>query len=166
MRSRANSEPHFRLAGLPRITCKQEEKRRGWDSNPRDGLTPPTRFPIALLRPTRTPLRERRTGVYQKADALLALLRFGGALLLGSAGRVAQGEGGEGKQCQGGDGYEGSPGPEVVLGGVGPIVPELLVLDQERGQEEPYPRQETDDGDDQTSPCLRRHYLLTLPSSS
>src|SRR3712207_752674 len=60
MRSRANSGPHFRLASLPRFTCKQREKRRGWDSNPRDGLTPSTRFPIALLRPTRTPLRERR----------------------------------------------------------------------------------------------------------
>ena len=34
-----------------------EKKRRGWDSNPRDGFTPPTRFPVALLRPTRTPLR-------------------------------------------------------------------------------------------------------------
>jgi hypothetical protein len=37
---------------LPQMTGK----RRGWDSNPRDGLTPPTRFPVALLRPTRTPL--------------------------------------------------------------------------------------------------------------
>src|ERR671913_1852945 len=71
MRSRAKSGPHFRLAGLPRFTCKQKEKRRGWDSNPRDDLTPSTRFPIALLRPTRTPLRERRTGVYQKANLLL-----------------------------------------------------------------------------------------------
>ena len=26
-------------------------KRRGWDSNPRGGLTPPTRFPVALLKP-------------------------------------------------------------------------------------------------------------------
>jgi hypothetical protein len=25
--------------------------RRGWDSNPRGGLTPPTRFPVALLKP-------------------------------------------------------------------------------------------------------------------
>src|SRR5215210_4706781 len=56
MRSRANSGPYFHLARFPRFTCKQEEKRRGWDSNPRDGLTPPTRFPVALLRPTRTPL--------------------------------------------------------------------------------------------------------------
>ncbi len=40
-----------------RFTCKQKEKRRGWDSNPRDGFKPPTRFPVALLRPTRTPLR-------------------------------------------------------------------------------------------------------------
>jgi hypothetical protein len=47
MRSRANSGPHFHLAGLPRFTCKQKEKRRGWDSNPRDDLTPPTRFPIS-----------------------------------------------------------------------------------------------------------------------
>ncbi len=31
--------------------------RRGWDSNPRGRLTPPTRFPVALLKPTRTPLR-------------------------------------------------------------------------------------------------------------
>src|SRR5215216_2354664 len=56
MRSRANSGPLFYLAGLPRFTCKRRKKRRGWDSNPRDGSTPPTRFPIALLRPTRTPL--------------------------------------------------------------------------------------------------------------
>src|SRR5215217_8527984 len=46
------------------FTCTLGRKRRGWDSNPRDDLTPPTRFPIALLRPTRTPLRKRRTGVY------------------------------------------------------------------------------------------------------
>ena len=26
-------------------------ERRGWDSNPRGGLTPPTRFPVALLKP-------------------------------------------------------------------------------------------------------------------
>src|SRR5918993_850646 len=57
MRSRANSGPHFHLAGFPRFTCKWREKRGGGDSNPRDDLTPPTRFPIALLRPTRTPLR-------------------------------------------------------------------------------------------------------------
>jgi hypothetical protein len=56
---------------LLHFTCKRKEKRRGRDSNPRDGLTPPTRFPIALLRPTRTPLRKRRTGVYQKAKPLL-----------------------------------------------------------------------------------------------
>src|SRR5215212_9518047 len=71
MRSRANSEPLFLPPDLSRFTCKQKEKRRGWDSNPRDGLTPPTRFPIALLRPTRTPLRKRRTGVYQKANLVL-----------------------------------------------------------------------------------------------
>jgi hypothetical protein len=35
---------------------QQKDKRRGWDSNPRDGFKPPTRFPVALLRPTRTPL--------------------------------------------------------------------------------------------------------------
>src|SRR6187200_835194 len=29
----------------------QFPERRGWDSNPRGGLTPPTRFPIALLKP-------------------------------------------------------------------------------------------------------------------
>jgi hypothetical protein len=56
MRSRANSGPRFHLAGLPHFTCKQEEKRRGWDSNPREGYKPSTRFPVALLRPTRTPL--------------------------------------------------------------------------------------------------------------
>jgi hypothetical protein len=59
------------LPQLLRFTCKRQKKRRGWDSNPRDDLTPPTRFPIALLRPTRTPLRGRRTGVYQKANLLL-----------------------------------------------------------------------------------------------
>src|SRR5215204_2220659 len=42
---------------LSRSTCEYKKKRRGWDSNPRDGSTPPTRFPVALLRPTRTPLR-------------------------------------------------------------------------------------------------------------
>ena len=46
-----------------------QEKRRGWDSNPRDGLTPPTRFPVALLRPTRTPLQSVREQVYQIAAA-------------------------------------------------------------------------------------------------
>src|SRR5215210_3996215 len=40
----------------PILRLQMGEKRRGWDSNPRDGSTPPTRFPIALLRPTRTPL--------------------------------------------------------------------------------------------------------------
>src|SRR5215204_6786600 len=45
------------------VPAKGRKERRGWDSNPRDDLTPPTRFPIALLRPTRTPLRRRRTGV-------------------------------------------------------------------------------------------------------
>jgi hypothetical protein len=45
-RSRMSSGPRFHLAGLPRFTCKQRIKRRGWDSNPRDDLTPPTRFPI------------------------------------------------------------------------------------------------------------------------
>src|SRR5919106_2237549 len=71
MRSRANSEPLLLPPELSRFTCKTRIKRRGWDSNPRDDLTPSTRFPIALLRPTRTPLRERRTGVYQKANLLL-----------------------------------------------------------------------------------------------
>src|ERR671912_192711 len=46
MRSRANSEPLFLPPELSRFTCKQRKKRRGWDSNPRDDLTPPTRFPI------------------------------------------------------------------------------------------------------------------------
>src|SRR5659263_779528 len=31
--------------------------RRGRDSNPRGGYKPPTRFPVAFLRPARTPLR-------------------------------------------------------------------------------------------------------------
>src|SRR5215204_1779080 len=100
MRSRANWEPLFLPPDLSRFTCKTTMKRRGWDSNPRDDLTPPTRFPIALLRPTRTPLRRRRTGVYQKQiycymrrnekdalDGVLALPRFGGALLLYGACR-------------------------------------------------------------------------------
>src|SRR5918993_3586825 len=76
MRSRANSGPHFHLAGFPRFTCKWREKRRGWDSNPRDDLTPPTRFPIALLRPTRTPLRgdgqestKKRTSCYRSSPS-------------------------------------------------------------------------------------------------
>src|SRR5215212_1120303 len=59
------------LAHERAFPCKQREKRRGWDSNPRDDLTPPTRFPIALLRPTRTPLRKRRRGVYQKEKRML-----------------------------------------------------------------------------------------------
>ena len=29
------------------FTCKKWKKRKGWDSNPRDDLTPPTRFPIS-----------------------------------------------------------------------------------------------------------------------
>ena len=35
------------LTLLLRFACKRREKRRGWDSNPRDDLTPPTRFPIS-----------------------------------------------------------------------------------------------------------------------
>jgi hypothetical protein len=58
------------VTAILQFTCKRNE-RRGWDSNPRDGSTPPTRFPIALLRPTRTPLQKRRTGVYQIAKLLL-----------------------------------------------------------------------------------------------
>jgi hypothetical protein len=49
MRSRISSGPHFLPPGLPRFTCKQKEKRRGWDSNPRDGFKPSTRFPVAIL---------------------------------------------------------------------------------------------------------------------
>ena len=54
------SGPLRLLKNTTTFYLQTEEKRRGWDSNPRDDLTPPTRFPIALLRPTRTPLRERR----------------------------------------------------------------------------------------------------------
>jgi hypothetical protein len=39
------------------------------------------------------------------------------------------------------------PGPQIVLGGVGPVLPYLLVLDDEGSQKEPYPRGETDRGD-------------------
>ena len=35
------------LAMRGAFTCKLVRKRRGWDSNPRDDLTPPTRFPIS-----------------------------------------------------------------------------------------------------------------------
>jgi hypothetical protein len=35
----------------------------------------------------------------------------------------------------------------------------------EGGQKEQYTRKKTDSGDDEPDPCLRRHYLLTLPSS-
>src|SRR5215211_158686 len=49
------------------LPANRRKKRRGWDSNPRDGSTPSTRFPVALLRPTRTPLRTPR--VYQIAGA-------------------------------------------------------------------------------------------------
>ncbi len=43
-----------RSATPPRLT---HSWRRGWDSNPRDGDKPPTRFRVGLLRPTQTPLR-------------------------------------------------------------------------------------------------------------
>src|SRR5829696_7876256 len=174
MNSKRLTDPRS-LPKVGQYPCKPCGKRRGRDSNPRDGLTPPTRFPIALLRPTRTPLRKGRTGVYQKRNrcyrgefgprSLLALLYIGCVLLLGGAGCVAQGEGGEEEQRQGGDGHESTTGPEVVLGGVDPVVTHVLVLDEEGGQEEAYSREEPDDGDDQTTPCLRRHQLLTLPSS-
>ena len=42
----------------PRISVCQTSWRRGRDSNPRGGYKPPTRFPVAFLRPARTPLRE------------------------------------------------------------------------------------------------------------
>jgi hypothetical protein len=51
------------VAGSLEYSLQTRKKRRGWDSNPRDDLTPPTRFPIALLRPTRTPVQKRRAGV-------------------------------------------------------------------------------------------------------
>ncbi len=37
--------------------------RRGWDSNPRDGVKPPTRFRVGLLRPAQTPLPLYSVGV-------------------------------------------------------------------------------------------------------
>src|SRR5919199_2087494 len=57
------------------LPANRQEKRRGWDSNPRDGSTPPTRFPVALLRPTRTPLRTPR--VYQMARLPLPAVVLG-----------------------------------------------------------------------------------------
>ena len=41
----------------PRISGYIKSWRRGRDSNPRGGYKPPTRFPVAFLRPARTPLR-------------------------------------------------------------------------------------------------------------
>src|SRR5680860_1791312 len=38
-------------AGDPRLGRQATNQRRGWDSNPRGGLAPPTRFPVALLKP-------------------------------------------------------------------------------------------------------------------
>jgi hypothetical protein len=61
-------------------------------------------------------------------DGVLALPRFGGAHLLYGACRVAQGEGGEEYECEGRDGDEGAACPQVVLGGVGRVLPYLLVL--------------------------------------
>ncbi len=98
-------------------------------------------------------------------DAVLALLRFGGALLLYGACRVAQGGGGEEYECEVRDGDKGALCPRVVLGGVGPVLPYRLVLDDEGGQKESYTRKETDSGDDEPDPCLRCRYVLTLPSS-
>ena len=40
----------------PRISGYVKSWRRGRDSNPRGGYKPPTRFPVAFLRPARTPL--------------------------------------------------------------------------------------------------------------
>ena len=42
----------------PGISVYQTSWRRGRDSNPRGGYKPPTRFPVAFLRPARTPLRK------------------------------------------------------------------------------------------------------------
>ena len=55
--TRGSRPPSVSPTRPARSTCKWRKKRRGRDSNPRDGLTPPTRFPVALLRPTRTPLQ-------------------------------------------------------------------------------------------------------------
>ncbi len=48
-----------RNPGLPgrRPLLNVRSRRSGRDSNPRDGVKPPTRFPVVLLQPTRTPLR-------------------------------------------------------------------------------------------------------------
>ena len=60
-----NPESH-RLRRAPSVAKKHESVlmffreggwRRGRDSNPRGGYKPPTRFPVAFLRPARTPLR-------------------------------------------------------------------------------------------------------------
>ena len=68
MRSRANWEPLFLPPDLSRFTCKTMMKRRGWDSNPRNDLTPPTRFPIlgATLRgiSARTDIRSSNAANY------------------------------------------------------------------------------------------------------
>ena len=54
--------------------------------------------------------------------------------MLYGACRVAQGEGGEKYEYEGRDGDEGAPCPQIVLGGVGPVLPHLLALDDEGGQ--------------------------------
>ena len=56
--SRADRHPAragARRSSSPRrgrqLGASTDFQRRGWDSNPRGGLTPPTRFPVALLKP-------------------------------------------------------------------------------------------------------------------
>ena len=46
---------------LPSSAIRIRSKRMGRDSNPRYGSTPHTRFPIVLLKPTRTPIQASMT---------------------------------------------------------------------------------------------------------
>ena len=62
------TERRGRRANRTILKTPNNPERSEWDSNPRDGFKPPTRFPVVLLRPARTSL--------QKATSLPTEQRF------------------------------------------------------------------------------------------
>ncbi len=69
--SSALAPSRVRNPGLERSrSLPLEQRRSGRDSNPRDGVLPPTRFPVVLLKPSRTPLRN--AGRPPQAGAIIA----------------------------------------------------------------------------------------------
>ena len=98
--ARRSQEARRRRAGagtgapaVPRGPVRRPERgcwRRGWDSNPRGRSSPPTRFPVALLKPTRTPLRGARGALPESGRTVYDRRRGGGSARPVRAGPLRQ----------------------------------------------------------------------------